>query len=193
MSKVNTPTFRVAYPNVFKARKNDLNGNDEFSLVALFALDADLSELKAAAMEAATKKWGEDRSQWPTGLKTPFRDQGDKKKKNSEGIMVLPDGYVEGAIFLTLRSTQKPGVVDQQVQEIIDTSEFYGGCYAIASINAFAYDQKGNRGISFGLGNVQKIKDGDPFGNRTKAKDDFAPIAGSVGGNNQQAATELFA
>jgi hypothetical protein len=180
VTKTNTPPFRVAYPNLFTPRKNDLNGKDEYSLVALFPAGADLTVLKQAAGAAIRKKWGEDKSKWPSGLRSPFRDQGEKKKKNDAGQMALPDGYVEGATFLTLRTTQRPGVVDQQVQEIIDTAEFYGGCWAIASINAFAYDAKGNKGVSFGLGNVQKHKDDKPFGNRTKPQDDFQAIAGST-------------
>lgn len=179
LTKENTPVFRVAFPNVFKPRKNDMNGKDEYSVVALFPIDADLAGLKKIAMNAAINKWGADRSVWPQNLKSPFRDQGEKAKKNEKGDMVLPEGYVAGAKFLTLRTTERPGVVDQNVQEIIDTADFYGGCYAMASINAFAYDQKGNRGISFGLGNIQKQKDGDPFGNRTKPQDDFAPVAGA--------------
>ncbi len=31
MSKINTPEFRVAFPSVFQAKKNDLNGKDEMS------------------------------------------------------------------------------------------------------------------------------------------------------------------
>jgi len=65
MSKVNTPEFRVAFPNVFKARRNDMNEKDEYSLVALFPKGADLTVLREAAMEAAVKKWGEDKAQWP--------------------------------------------------------------------------------------------------------------------------------
>lgn len=195
-TKVNTPLFRVAFPNVFRPRRNDLNGKDEYSLVALFPADADLTALKKAAGNAAIKKWGADKSQWPTNLKSPFRDQGEKKKKNDAGQMVLPDGYAEGSKFMTLRSNDRPGVVDQQVQEIIDTADFYGGCWAVASINAFAYDTKGNRGISFGLGNIQKQKDGDPFGNRTKPQDDFAPVAGAAASSEAaaggEAATDLF-
>jgi len=36
MGKLNTPEFRVAFPQVFTAKKNDLNGKDEYSVVALF-------------------------------------------------------------------------------------------------------------------------------------------------------------
>lgn len=174
-TKVNTPEFRVAFPNVFTPRKNDLNGKDEYSIVALFPKDADLSGLKTAAFEAAKKKWGDDQAKWPK-LRSPFRDQVEKSK-DVGGKQVLPEGYEAGAMFLTLRSTNRPGVVNQRVEDIIDTSDFYGGCYARAALNAFAYDAKGNRGISFGLNNIQKLRDGDPFGNRTKPQDDFEAVA----------------
>jgi len=180
MSKINTPTFRVAFPNVFKPRYNQMSKKDEFSLVALFPKDADLSGLKQACMDAAAKKWGDNQQAWPQGLKWPFRDQGDRAKTNEEGNQVLPDGYVAGNIYLNLRSVNQPGVVDNSVQEIIDSSEFYGGCWARASVSVYAYEQGNNRGVNFGLGNIQKVKDDDAFGNRTKPQDDFQPVAGAT-------------
>ena len=197
MSKVNTPEFRAAFPQVFQAKRNTLNDKDEFSVVALFTLGQDLSMLKTACQEAITKKWGPDQSKWPQNLRSPFRDQGDREKLNEEtGKMEMPQGYVKGAIYITLRSTQKPGVVDNNVQEILDSSEFYGGCYAKASVNAYAYDQKGNRGVSFGLGNLQKLKDGDAFGNRTKPQDDFTPVqnpdGNQAGGAKGADASSMF-
>lgn len=188
MSKVNTPQFRVAFPAVFAPKKNDLNGKDEFSLVALFPKDADLSVLKQAAQAACEKKWGEDKTKWPAGLRSPFRDQGERIVAATQQGKQAPQGYEAGAVYLTLRSVQRPGVVDQNVQEIIDQADFYGGCWAIASLNAYAYDQKGNRGVSFGLGNVQKTKDDDYFGNRTKATEDFAPVEGAA--DNSAASTD---
>lgn len=183
-----TPKFRVSYPNVFKARKNELNGKEEFSVVALFDKGADLTALKKAAQEATIKKWGADKTKWPTNIRSPFRDQGEREKEGT-----LPAGHEKGAIFMNFKSTQKPGVVDQQVQPIIDEADFYAGCYAIASVNAYAYDQKGNRGVSFGLGNLQKVKDGEPLGGRTRAQDDFAPIAVEEGVEvNSTSADNLF-
>ena len=107
---------------------------------------------------------------------------------------MLPDGYVEGAIYLNLKSVNKPGLVDNQVQDIIDSAEFYGGCWARASVSVYAYAQGGNRGVNFGLGNIQKVKDDTPFGNRTKAQDDFAPVAGAVAakGESAGAASSMF-
>ena len=191
MATVNTPHFRVSYPNVFKPKRNDLSGKDEYGLVALFKKGEDLSKLKAAAQKAITDKWGPDKNKWPANLRSPFRDQAERAK-DVDGKRILPAGHEEGAIFINLKSAQRPGVVDQNVEQIIDESQFYAGCYAIASVNAYAYDQKGNRGVSFGLGNVQKVKDGEPLGNRARPEQEFAPIQTAEGGATAATATDLF-
>lgn len=188
MGNVLTPEFRVSYPNVFTARKNDLNGKDEYSVVALFPKGADLSKLEAACKEVMEEKWGKDSSKWPRPLRSPFRKQ-DEKEKEIEGKMVMPAAHEKGAIFLNLRSQQRPGVVDHQVQDIIDQSQFYAGCWAKATVRPYAYDMKGNRGVAFGLQNIQKTKDGDPLSGRPTAQDDFAPIQGADSG---KAASDLF-
>ena len=189
MPSVLTPKFRVSYPNVFKPKKNELSGKDEFNVVALFPKGADLSGLKAAAQKAIVEKWGPDKAKWPANLRTPFRDQAEKAK-DVDGKRVLPPGHEEGAIFLNLKSTQKPGVVDQSVQDIIDESQFYAGCWARASVNAYAYDQKGNRGVSFGLGNIQKIAEGEPLGNRARPEAEFAPVENL---DSESSSTDIFA
>lgn len=191
MANVTTPNFRASYPQVFKPKKNDLNGKDEYSVVALFPKGADLNALKAAAEAAVVEKWGKDKSKWPQRLKSPFRDQGEKAK-NVDGKMVLPAGYEEGAVFLTLKSTQRPGVVDQNVQNILDESQFYAGCWARATVRAYAYDQKGNQGVAFGLQNIQKVRDGDPLGGRTRAEDDFSPVDSGAAEAGTGDATSLF-
>lgn len=173
---MNTPKFRVSYPNVFEPKKNELNGQEEYSVMALFPKGADLSALEAEAERAVIAKWGKDKSKWPAKLRSPFRDQAEKAKRNDDGDLILPVGHEEGAIFMNLKTRQRPHVVDEKVQDIIDRSEFYAGCWAIASVNAYAYSQKGNSGVAFGLGNIQKVGDGEPLGGRTRAEDDFAPI-----------------
>jgi hypothetical protein len=192
MSNVMTPEFRASYPQVFKAKKNDLNGKDEYSVVALFPKGANLDALKTAAQAAIVEKWGADKSKWPQRLKSPFRDQGEKAK-NVEGKQVMPAGHEAGAIFLTLKSSQRPGVVDQSVQPIIDETQFYAGCWARATVRAYAYDQKGNQGVAFGLQNIQFVRHGDPLGGRSRAEDDFSAVettgAGEAGTGD---ATSLF-
>jgi len=171
MAKVITPTFRVSFPNVFRPAKPMAGSTQEpkYGLTMLFSKDDDISALKKAAEDACAEKWGADKSKWPKNLRSPFRDQGEKDY----------EGYEEGAVFVNATSKQRPGLVDANMNDIIDESEFYAGCYARASINAFAYDTAGNRGVAFGLNNVQKLKDGEPLGGRTRPEDDFEPVGGS--------------
>lgn len=189
MSTITTPKFRVSYPHVFKAQVNKLSGKEEYGVTALFEKGEDLSVLMKAAEDAMIKKWGKDKAQWPKNLKNPFRDQADRAK-NVDGKQVMPEGYVEGAIFLNLKSKTRPGVVDQNVQAIIDETQFYSGCYARASVTAYAYDQAGNRGVAFGLRNIQKMADGETLGGSTRPEDDFAPVEGAKGA--VKSASELF-
>ena len=43
-----------------------------------------------------------------------------------------------------------------------------------ASINLYAFNSNGNRGIACGLNNLQKISDGEPLGGKSRAEDDFS-------------------
>lgn len=176
-----TPEFRVSYPKVFKAERNDLSGKDEFSLVALFPKGANLSALKAAAKAACEKKWGTDPKKWPKNMRDPFRDQADRAKTDDDGNEYLPDGYVEGAFYVNLKSQKRPGLVDAKVQDIIDEADFYGGCFARAQVNAYAYLQKGNAGVAFGLNHIQKTKDGDSFGSAPRSAASVFEAVGDEG------------
>lgn len=183
-----TPEFRVSFAHVFKPQPAMDEGKDpKFGITMLFAPDADLSKLKAAASAAAKAKWGDN---IPANMRSPFRDQGEKNL----------EGYVPGAIFINATSKQRPGLVDAGVNDIIDETEFYSGCYARATVNAFAYEARNpagavvNRGVAFGLNNVQKLRDGEPFSGRTKASEDFEAVDG--GGEGEVAevtsASDLF-
>lgn len=172
-----TPTFRVSYPAVVKAKLNKLNGKEEYSLVALYEKGADLSIFNKAIEAAVMKKFGKDKAQWPKNLKMPFRDQSDRGKRTESGAVILPDGYVEGAKYCNLKNTQRPGVVDQKRNPILDETEFYAGCYARAIVSVFAYDAMGNKGVSLSLLAVQKVRDGQPFGNRVNAESAFSAIS----------------
>ena len=67
-------------------------------------------------------------------------------------------------------------MVDKRVQPILDQSEVYSGCYGAISVTFYGYNSNGNRGIAAGLGNIQKLKDGDPLGGRANAADEFESV-----------------
>ena len=169
---VTTPKFRVSFPAVFSKRKIEGQTDEQakYSIQMLFKKTDDITVLKNAVRAAVIEKWGADQTKWPKGLILPFRDGTEKDY----------DGYGPDVIFVSASSKMKPGLVDQNVQPIIEPSEFYGGCYARATINAFAWEYMGKRGVSFGLRNIQKMADGEPFGGGSKAENDFEPIGGGA-------------
>ena len=118
-----------------------------------------------AAIEQAKKdsvsKWG---GKIPANLKLPLRD-GDIDRPDDEAYA--------GCYFFNANSRQAPQVVDSKVQPILDQSEVYSGCYGKISVTFYGYNSNGNRGIAAGLGNIQKLKDGESLGGRTSAADDF--------------------
>ena len=49
----------------------------------------------------------------------------------------------------------------------------YSGCYANVSVTFYAYKTDAGSGIAAGLGNIQKVKDGEPLGGASNPEDDF--------------------
>ena len=84
----------------------------------------------------------------------------------------------KGHYFINVNTYTKPGVVDAQLNPILDASEVYSGCYGRVSMSPAAYSQDGNRGLKFYLNNVQKVRDGEPLGGAGfKPEDDFTAVA----------------
>ncbi len=187
MTKVVTPAGRTMYVNVFNAKENKMSGKLEYSLVLALPKGANLSVLEKAIVEAAENKWGKDKSTWPK-IKSPLRSNEEKRTADAK----LPPGFEEGGHFITLKSKDRPGLVDANLNDIIAEQDFYSGCWAMAQVSAYAYDQVGNRGVSFGLLHLQKVKDGEPLTGRQKAADVFAPIEGDAAPTATNSANSLF-
>ena len=97
-------------------------------------------------------------------LKLPLRD-GDKERKG--------DPAYAGCMFINANSSSAPGIVDADCNPILDRSEVYSGVYGRASINLYAFNSNGNKGIACRLNNLQKIRDGEPLGGKSSAASDF--------------------
>ena len=113
------------------------------------------------AKQDSVSKWG---GKVPANLKLPLRD-GDIDRPDDEAY--------KGAVFFNANSRQAPQVVDAHVQPILDQNEVYSGCYGKISVTFYGYNSNGNRGIAAGLGNIQKLKDGESLGGRSTAAEDF--------------------
>jgi hypothetical protein len=78
--------------------------------------------------------------------------------------------------YMTVSANSRfaPGIVDRDRVEILDESQVYSGAFARVSVTAFAYDQQGNKGVSFGLNNVQMLGGGERLLGGPRAQDEFA-------------------
>lgn len=146
---------------------DSVNGSEPKYSVSAIVPKSDTKTVNAikAAIEQAKKdsvsKWG---GKVPGNLKLPLRD-GDIDRPDDEAYA--------GCYFFNANSRQAPQVVDSKVQPILDQSEVYSGCYGKISVTFYGYNSNGNRGVAAGLGNIQKLKDGESLGGRTSAADDF--------------------
>ena len=122
--------------------------------------------IQAAYEEGQSKLKGNGKSVPALDLiKTPLRD-GDRERPD--------DPTYAGCYFINANSATAPGIVEADRQPILERSEVYSGVYGRASINLYAFNSNGNKGIACGLNNLQKISDGEPLGGKSRAEDDFA-------------------
>lgn len=166
-TKVVTGVIRLSYANVWEPKS--INGGAEKYSVSLIIPKTDTKTISAinAAVDAAIEEGkGKFGGKIPNkaALKLPLRD-GDAERD---------DEAYKDAYFLNANSTTAPQIVDKAVNPILERSEVYSGVYARVSINFYAFNSNGNRGIACGLGNIQKIRDGEPLGGHSSAADDFA-------------------
>lgn len=155
MSKTSVTTGLVtfAYVHVFQPSAMDANSTEKYS-ASIIIPKSDKKTTKAiksaidnALVEGASKFGGKI----PKNYKNPLRD-GDLEREDDENYK---DSY-----FINANSTIKPGIVDADINEIIDQDEFYSGCIGRANINFYAFNVNGNKGVAAGLNHVQKVKDG---------------------------------
>ena len=165
-TKVITGKVRFSYANVWEPKS--INGEDEKYSVSLIIPKNDtktINDIKKSievAKQDGKAKFG---GRIPANLKTPLRD-GDIDRPDDEAYK---DSY-----FINANSKDKPQIVDKNVKPILDQSEVYSGCYGRASITFYAFNSNGNKGIACGLGNLQKLADGEALSGRTKAEDEFS-------------------
>lgn len=146
-----------------------INGGPERYSVSVLIPKDDKETVKAindavdTAIEEGIAKFGGKKPN-KAAIKLPLRD-GDTERE---------DEAYAGHWFINANSKTAPQIVDKAVKPILDRDEVYSGCYARVSLNFYAFNSNGNKGIACGLGNIQKIRDGEPLGGRSSAADDFS-------------------
>lgn len=164
-TKMILKNVRLSYANLFEARENK-SGDLRYSTALLIPKDhPQVDDLKAAIDKEGEEKFGK---KWASMAKKsyPLHDADEDGKAED-------DPNYEGMYYINTSSKRQPQVVDRQVQKIFDDSEIWSGCYANVSIAVFPFDVPENKGVSFGLNNVQKMKEGERLGGAPNADEEF--------------------
>ncbi|MCX7749194.1 MAG: DUF2815 family protein [Clostridia bacterium] len=169
-TKVITGVVRLSYANVWEPKS--INGSAEKFSVSVIIPKSDtktINAINAAVDHAIKESAGKFGGKIPNkaSLKLPLRD-GDAERD---------DEAYKGSYFVNANSKTAPQIVDKDLNPILDKTEVYSGCYARVSLTFYAFNSNGNKGIACGLGNIQKIRDGESLGGRSSAEDDFASAA----------------
>lgn len=149
-----------------------INGGAEKFSTAVLIPKSDKKTIDAiekaidAAIEEGIAKFGGKKPK-KAAIKLPLRD----------GDIERDDEAYKGHYFINANSTTPPQIVDQRVQPILERSQVYSGCYARVSINFYAFNSNGNKGVAAGLGNIQFVRDGEPLGGQVSASDEFETLA----------------
>lgn len=175
-TQVLTGKVRFSYVNVWTPRALQPGDTPKYSVCILIpksdteTINAIKAAINAAAAKGVIEKWG---GSSPKNVKHPLKD-GDAKNP--------PDPAFAGHMYINASSKRKPGVVDYpNVNDIIDQSQFYSGCYGRAHLNFFAYAAPGNKGVGAGLNHIQKMEDGEPLAGGVSAQEAFgAPVDGAA-------------
>ena len=168
--KVVTGKVRLSYVHLFEPHSNDPDKEKTYSCVLLIPKSdketyKKLRKAQQQALENGAAKFG---GKIPKNWKDTIHD-GDE----DADLETNPEYKGHWYMSVSARAAYPPAVVDRQLNAIVDSTEVYSGCYARVSLVPFAFNTQGNKGVSFGLRNVQKLADGEPLGGRSRAEDDF--------------------
>lgn len=181
--KIITPEATLSYPWLAEPQKAQEEGKKaKYSAVFVFSPEAQqtpaFKALEASIVATAEEAYpGKGKQMLTTGaLKNPIRRDAAAK------------GYPEGSVFISARTEQQPGLVyahkgpddkpavvaQDDIREVM-----YPGAVVRASLRPFAYNTSGNKGVSFALNNIQKIREGERLDSRVNAQDEFEALSDS--------------
>lgn len=190
MSDFVTPEGRLSFPALFEPKAPVHGAEPKYSATILIPKDGqnvskDMKRLRALVDAKIAEKWPNANSR-PSKLKMAIKD-GDTSEfeTGANAGKLRKEKYPEmaGCWVITANTTNKPNCIDTSGNAILSPSEVYAGCWVRISLNVFAYDNV-NVGIGCGLQNVCKFKDGEPFGNVSRAEDDFSKFINASGIDN---------
>lgn len=182
-TKVLTGEVRLSYAHLSEpyANPNQPGSEPKYSVTILIpktdvATKADIDNSMKAAYEAAVvNDWKGARPK----LRSPLIYDGDGTR--FDGSKFGPE--CAGHWVITASTKRKPQVVDMSnINCELAPQDIYSGMFARVTLNFFAFNSNGNKGVGCGLGNVMKTRDGEPLAGGTSAVSDFEGIGQTAQG-----------
>lgn len=171
-TRIQLKNVRLSYANIWRAvtPPDEPDAEPKFSVALLIDKrdKKNVVKLKKAIAEATEDGKAKIGHINPKKFDKGIRNGDEKFVKGDENTIL--DGY-EGMWYINPKAgeTHPPQIVDNRRRPITDESKVYSGCYANVFVELFAYNNRGNTGIGFGLLGIQKTADGDPLGSTFSA------------------------
>lgn len=161
-------TGKVRFNCVYLWEPRIINSNPEYSVCLLIPKSDErtLNDIRQAMKNAKEIGISILNYNMDLDLKMPLRD----------GDIERSDEVYEGCYFMYASSANKPLILDEFNNQINNKEDFYNGCYGYASINFYAFNTNGNKGIACGLNNLMKTDEGEVLGGKLSAELDFESV-----------------
>lgn len=169
------PKGRISFPKIFNPEKKEVERKDGTKQEQLiysveYLMDpeqwtpkeaAQFEEAKALVRATIIAKWGEDETKWPK-LHPTFR----MGVKEEFDLHKYPEKT--GKVVTSCRSYGQAVQIAQFNHEgklilLTDSKDFYPGCWAVAKVSAFAYDNSKKKGVTLSLQSLLKVADDTPL------------------------------
>lgn len=180
LGKAGRPPVRYSYLHAFVPKEVERDGEDgkpgvtEKMYSCQVLIDKKDTATRAeldAMIEAVGKEYFNGKI--PSTAKLPLRDGDEEWEEKGEAV--------KGHWFFNCSSKHKPQVVGTEKNELtgklepLTEDQIKSGDYGRISVNFYGFKGK-QKGIAVGLGNIQKLSDGEPLGNQRSADDDFGDM-----------------
>ena len=100
-------------------------------------------------------------------FRRPLRDGDEEAESGDRG----PE--YRGFVFLNANNADRPGVVDENRQPIVDSSTFYSGCWGHVHVSFFPYNNV-SLGVGVGLNHIMKVREDERLDGRVSVDDAFS-------------------
>ena len=173
-----SPVGRATFVYIWEPHKweDDDNSSREpkYSIMLVFDSEqhAELKALRLACIRTAKERFGENAQDMIKRgkLAMPWRDAGEYADYG--------EPFEDGKIMIKFQTTNAPGVVGPNARPVVKHEEIYSGMRARVTYAPWAYDTKGNKGVTLLLNNVQKTADDTRLSGRAAAEDEFEAVEG---------------